>query len=185
MKVIISKVKNHKHIFGEEFEKVFGKSEIKWAKEEIQEVVDEFERNININGLDLEKDDMEKVEDVSKLKEGFYAFDCGDFNYYIEIEGGLKMISLKNFVDGFMDSKYLDEYLEIEMEKHRDDEGNLRNWDAGRVVNLKEQLKNYLVEVYDSIADIGEELNEEKAVEIYESIIEEKKLQVDYYDEGY
>src|SRR5690606_37500498 len=119
--------------------------------------------------------DMEKVEDVSKLNERFYAFDCGDFNYYIEIEGGLKMISLKNFVDGFMDSKYLDEYLEIEMEKHRDDEGNLRNWGAGEVINLKEELRNYLVEVYDSIADIGEDLDEEKAKEIYENIIEEKK----------
>src|SRR5690606_6396533 len=133
--IIISKVKNHEHIVGVEFKEVYEKSEIKWAKEEIQEVVDEFERNININGLDLEKDDIKQIEDVSKLKEGFYTFDCGDFNYYIEIEGGLKMISLKKFIDGFMDSKYLDEYLEIEMKKHRHEEGNLKNRDAGKCIN--------------------------------------------------
>lgn len=95
------------------------------------------------------------------------------------------MISLKNFVDGFMDSKYLDGYFELEMKKYKREDGSYMGWDASKVINLKEQLKNYLVEVYDSIADIGEDLNKEKVKEVYENIIEEKKLQVDYYDEGY
>ena len=90
------------------------------------------------------------------------------------------MISLKKFIDGFMNS-YLDEYFEIEIKKYRDHEGNLRNWDAGKVINLKEQLQNYLVEIYDSITDSVKVLNEEEAKEIYERIIEEKRSQVDYY----
>lgn len=94
------------------------------------------------------------------------------------------MISLKDFIDGFMDSGYLDEYLEVEMEKHRDD-GNLKNWSVDKVINLKEQLKNYLVEVYDSIVDIGENIDKETAEEIYANIIEEKRLQNDYYYEEY
>lgn len=94
------------------------------------------------------------------------------------------MISLKDFIDGFMDSGYLDEYLEVEMEKHRDD-GNLKNWSVDKVINLKEQLKNYLVEVYDSIVDIGENIDKETAEEIYINIIEEKRLQNDYYYEEY
>ena len=85
------------------------------------------------------------------------------------------MISLKKFIDGFMNS-YLDEYLEIEVKKYRDHEGNLRNWDASKVINLKKQLQNYLVEIYDSIADSVKVLNEEEAKEIYEKIIEEKKI---------
>lgn len=95
------------------------------------------------------------------------------------------MISLKDFIDGFMDSGYLDEYLEIEMEKYRNDDGNLKNWSADKVINLKEQLKNYLVEVYDSIVDIGENIDKEAAEEIYVNIIEEKRLQNDYYYEEY
>lgn len=94
------------------------------------------------------------------------------------------MISLKDFIDGFMDSGYLDEYLEVEMEKHRDD-GNLKNWSVDKVINLKEQLKNYLIEVYDSIVDIGENIDKETAEEIYVNIIEEKRLQNDYYYEEY
>lgn len=94
------------------------------------------------------------------------------------------MISLKDFIDGFMDSGYLDEYLEVEMEKYRDD-GNLKNWSVDKVINLKEQLKNYLVEVYDSIVDIGENIDKETAEEIYVNIIEEKRLQNDYYYEEY
>src|SRR5690554_1613419 len=86
MKVNISKVKNHEHIIGDEFEKVFEKPE--WAMEEIKKVIDEFERNININGLDLEGDDLKQIDDVLEMKEGFYTFDCGDFFYYIEIKGG-------------------------------------------------------------------------------------------------
>jgi len=96
----------------------------------------------------------------------------------------MEMISLKDFIDGFMDSGYLDEYLEVEMEKHRDD-GNLKNWSVDKVINLKEQLKNYLVEVYDSIVDIGENIDKETAEEIYINIIEEKRLQNDYYYEEY
>lgn len=95
------------------------------------------------------------------------------------------MISLKGFIDGFMDSGYLDEYLEIEMEKHRNDDGNLKNWSVDKVINLKEQLKNYLVEVYDSIIDIGENIDKETAEEIYVNIIEERRLQNDYYYEEY
>lgn len=95
------------------------------------------------------------------------------------------MISLKGFIDGFMDSGYLDEYLEIEMEKYRNDDGNLKNWSVDKVINLKEQLKNYLVEVYDSIVDIGENIDKETAEEIYVNIIEERRLQNDYYYEEY
>lgn len=95
------------------------------------------------------------------------------------------MISLKGFIDGFMDSGYLDEYLEIEMGKYRNDDGNLKNWSVDKVINLKEQLKNYLVEVYDSIVDIGENIDKETAEEIYVNIIEERRLQNDYYYEEY
>lgn len=95
------------------------------------------------------------------------------------------MISLKDFIDGFMDSGYLDEYLEVEMEKYRNDDGNLKNWSVDKVINLKEQLKNYLVEVYDSIVDIGENIDKETAEEIYVNIIEERRLQNDYYYEEY
>lgn len=95
------------------------------------------------------------------------------------------MISLKDFIDGFMDSGYLDEYLEVEMEEYRNDDGNLKNWSVDKVINLKEQLKNYLVEVYDSIVDIGENIDKETAEEIYVNIIEERRLQNDYYYEEY
>ena len=175
MKVIISKKNNHDNIV--EFEDVFGKPEIQWVREEIRGVVDEFENYVNTNGLKLENYVAQQIEDVLYLKEGLYSFDCGDYTYYIKIEGGLKMISLTTFIDSFMDSKYLDEYLELEMKKHRDDKGNLRNWSAGRVINIQEQLQNYLVEIYNSI--IGENLDEEKAEEIYESIIEEKNFEIE------
>ena len=86
MQIIISKKNNHEHIVGREFEEVYDKFDVQFAKQQILEVVSEFEKSVNLNGLEIEQEDRNEIEAVTSLKEGFYSFDCGDYTYYIEIK---------------------------------------------------------------------------------------------------
>ena len=79
--------KNHEGIIGKEWTEVYGEYEERFANEHIQEIVEEYEANINAGGLELDdQDKMNDIEAVMNLKDGEYDFDCGDFTYYINIK---------------------------------------------------------------------------------------------------
>lgn len=86
MNITIERKRKYNHIIGEEFERTYSKHEIKMAKNEIDEAIYEFEGFCANNSMQLDDFEIEEIEKVQKLKNGFYDFDCGDFVYYVTIE---------------------------------------------------------------------------------------------------
>lgn len=83
--VKIEKKKIYDHIIGKEYTELYHESyhELDIAKKHIIEIVSECE---------VYTDDM---KDVLNLEEGFYSFNCGDFDYHITIERESENIALK------------------------------------------------------------------------------------------
>lgn len=95
MLVTIEKINRHNGI--KEYRYIYGRYEEEEAKKHIQEVIWEYEYNINvIKGLEL--DDQDKINDIlaaSNLEAGEYNFYCDDYLYIITIND-IEMIEVKN-----------------------------------------------------------------------------------------
>lgn len=81
------------------------------------------------------------------------------------------MLTLSEFIDGFMTTDYIENYLKQESEKYKHEDGSYMGWDAGKVMNIQEQLQNELIEIYDSFVDNGETLDKNVAKEVYDDIL--------------
>lgn len=81
------------------------------------------------------------------------------------------MLTLSEFIDGFMTTDYIENYLKQESEKYKREDGSYMGWDAGKVMNIQEQLQNELIEIYDSFVDSGETLDKNVAKEVYDDIL--------------
>lgn len=89
MKITIEKKKYHDGVIGEEYREVYGEYEEEAARKHIQEIVWEYEDNLNSSGFELtDNDKINDIYSVVELIEGEYDFDCGDFIYYITIKKG-------------------------------------------------------------------------------------------------
>lgn len=92
--VKIEKKKIYDHIIGEEYTEVYHESdyELDFAKEHIIEILNEYD--------DHADDDM---KDVLNLEEGFYSFNCGDFDYHITIETKPENLALERLHQNYAD----------------------------------------------------------------------------------
>lgn len=86
MKIVVTKLKSHEGVVGEEFEKAFfvnreniiGCPLAKMAMDEIQEA-------ILAHSYFVDTVDEKKISKLENLEEGWYSLDAGDFIYYIDI----------------------------------------------------------------------------------------------------
>ena len=86
MKLIVERRKSHEGIIGKETREEFNLSyEKEAAIQAIYDVLNEIDTYHANNDTEIHPIESEYIEDVKRLKEGFYSFNVGDFVYYVEI----------------------------------------------------------------------------------------------------
>ena len=87
MKIVVTKLKSHEGVVGDEFEREFlvngdhiiGCRLKKMAMDEIQEA-------IRAHSYFVDSVNEKEISKLENLEEGWYSLDAGDFIYYIDIE---------------------------------------------------------------------------------------------------
>lgn len=86
MKLIVERRRSHEGVVGKETHKEFNLPyEREAASKVLNDMLDEIDTYHANNDTEIHPVESEYIEDVKRLKEGFYSFDVGDFVYYIEI----------------------------------------------------------------------------------------------------